>query len=86
MLLTFVSSVFFCESRVQKKGSAASGAAREKIAGLQEHASKVEDLLKSMQVSIERQQVEFCGCVPMSHSGYRGRAFPPSANLQEHGL
>lgn len=36
---------------MQKKGSAASGAAREKIAGLQAHASKVEDLLKSMQVS-----------------------------------
>lgn len=38
---------------MQKKGSAASGAAREKIAGLQEHASKVENLLTSMQVSTE---------------------------------
>lgn len=44
---------FFGGIRVQKKGSAASGAAREKIAGLQEHASKVEDLLKSMQVNTE---------------------------------
>lgn len=46
---------------MQKKGSAASGAAREKIAGLQEHASKVEDLLKSMQVSAETHWWPACG-------------------------
>lgn len=38
------------EDRVAKKGSAATGAAREKIADLQQHANKVETLLTSMQV------------------------------------
>eukprot|EP00752_Nemacystus_decipiens_P003048 g2825.t1 len=47
--------------KVQKKGSAASGAAREKIASLQEHASKVEDLLKSMQEERANLHHKFAG-------------------------
>lgn len=53
--------MFLIINRAQKKGLAITGAAREKVSLLQEHANKVETLLNSMQDERAALQTQFTG-------------------------